>query len=361
MTYVGEDKIYIWLDSFPLQDGEKHALLEEAGSPRLLVKNLREIFPKTIKRGKESVYNSMLSSLCDDGKYYQSVLSSMEKRSIQAIPVSSPLYPKPLKELTRPPLVLYAIGDVSLLSTPCFAIVGSRITPDKTMLLSKAIARDLSSHYTLITGVADGGDRSCVEGALLGTGRVICVAAGGLDSLPKSANPFEEVAKKGLLLSYKPLRSPVRSFSYETRNEILATLSFGGLIVSGEESSGALITAKYLKQQNKPIFSIPYPPQFSAGSGCNALLKGGGILTEGSEDVLTHFGVQTNKVQREEIPLSPDESQIVQLLKGNMELPIAIIGQKTGFPIYKLNSLITSLEVKGVILKTGGNQISLRN
>lgn len=361
MTYTGEDKIYLWLDSFPLQEGEKYALLESAGSPRQLLKNLREIFPKTVKSQQESVYNSMLSSLCDGGQYYQKVVSLLEEKGIRAIPLSSPLYPPSLKTASRPPLVLYCLGDVSLLKTPSFAIVGSRITPDKTMVLSRNIAKELSSFYTLVTGVADGGDRSCVEGALLGSGKVICITAGGLDSLPKPGTIFKEVVKKGLIVAPKPMGIPVRNFSYEYRNELLACLAFGGLVVSGEEKSGALITAKHLKIQDKPIFSIPYPPQFPAGRGCNALLKNGGILTEESADILRHFGIDAKEEEEKSLPpLSEQESKVVDLLKQEMELPIAVIGVKTGLPIYKLNSVVTSLEVKGVIIKTGGNQISLR-
>ena len=42
------------------------------------------------------------------------------------LPVTDPAYPRLLKELPDPPVVLYVHGDPAILSTPQIAIVGSR-------------------------------------------------------------------------------------------------------------------------------------------------------------------------------------------------------------------------------------------
>ena len=49
MDWTSEEKVYIWLDSFPLSRKEKSDLLERAGSAGALMKNLDGIFHSVIK------------------------------------------------------------------------------------------------------------------------------------------------------------------------------------------------------------------------------------------------------------------------------------------------------------------------
>ena len=65
--YTEEEKGYIWLDSFQIEDGEKRRLLSEAGSAARLAGNFRFFGKSLIKSCGESVYNNMCASLSDDG------------------------------------------------------------------------------------------------------------------------------------------------------------------------------------------------------------------------------------------------------------------------------------------------------
>lgn len=360
MTFSSEEKIYIWLDSFPLEEQQKHLLLKEAVSPFALLKDLQNIFPRVIKSDKKGVYNSMLSSLQDGGNYFRLVVSRLEKQGILPIARASSLYPKSLYAMEQPPLVLYAKGNADLLRDPLFAIVGSRITPDVAMRTTKTIAKSLSLHFTLLTGVADGGDRACVEGGLQGSKKVVCIPAGGLDSFPKAdGGIFQEVEKHGLLLAFHPLQTNVRNFSYERRNEVLATLSTGVLVVSGDETSGALITAKHAKKQKKPIFALPYPPSFDGGKGCNQLIKQGAFLTDSPNDIFETYHLAVEEETTREIPLSTEEERVVALLQKELSSPVVALAQALGVPAFKLGGVLTSLEVKGLIVRLGGNQVAL--
>ena len=357
---VINQKIYIWLDSFPLDEQEKRRLLKEAEEPKTLLKKLPEIFPKAVKTGKESVYKNMLASLSDDGAYFQGVLSAFEKRGVTPLPYPAKNYPKALKELSAPPLVLYLKGNVALLEQELFCVIGSRVTPEQTMKIGKQIAKDLSGGFTLVTGSADGGDSCAVEGALLGSGKVVCVLAGGFSSLPKSNLPlFKKVLEKGLIVATHPEFAPVRAFSYEKRNEILATLSCGTLVISAGEKSGTLITAKYAKKQRKPVFALPYPPENPYGKGCNALIKDGAFLTETANDIFLKTGKKTTSERAEKPTLSGNEKLVYEILQKENEANLSLLSEQTGIPAYLLAGTVTSLEVKGLIVKTGGNHIAI--
>lgn len=265
-------------------------------------------------------------------------------------------YPSELQDLSDAPERLYAVGDLSLLQTDRLTVVGSRRTPMYALKTGKQIVEELSHTYTIVTGTADGGDSAAIEGAMLGSGRVICVLAGGFSALPQNClSLLEKVAKRGLLLSPYPFETSVRSFSYEYRNKILATLGVGTFVLGAAEKSGALITAKYAKRFGKPVFALPYAVGASAGVGCNALIKGGGFLTENAEDILKRFGVE-RVAKKERIPLSEEENALYTALRDEGELHLSELSAKAGVPAYKARALIAALEVKGLAVHLGGNR-----
>ena len=164
---------------------------------------------------------------------------------------------------------------------------------------------------------------------------------------------LEKVAKKGLILSPHPYETEVRAFSYEYRNKLLAKLCEGVLVLSAGEKSGALITAKYAAAFQVPIFALPYPPNSSSGAGCNALIKRGGFLTESAADVAEKYAVDLT--EKKEIALSSDEQKLYEVLQEG-EAHATELAQKTGIPVFKLRAVLSSLEVKGVVVSLGGNR-----
>ena len=148
------------------------------------------------------------------------------QNTLTEIPVSSPDVPAEWKGLPDCPTTLYALGNVSLLREEKLAVVGARRTPAHALRLGAQIAKELSLAFVILTGTADGGDGAAIEGALLGSGKVICILAGGFSAIPQgNFSLLKRVAERGLLLSPYPYETPVRSFSYEYRNKLLAKIS----------------------------------------------------------------------------------------------------------------------------------------
>ncbi|MBQ8885312.1 MAG: DNA-protecting protein DprA [Clostridia bacterium] len=365
MIFSSEEKAYIWLDSFPLTDGEKRSLIEQAGGAVPLVKNFARIFPQTVKKEKIGVYNNMKNSLTDGGEYFKALLASYEREEVLPVTTASPAYPEALKKEKGAPLVLYAKGEIELLKTPLFAVVGSRITPEPVMETGKAIAKTLSEHFTLITGTAEGGDSAAIGGAIAGSGRVVCLFAGGFHAANKgNLSLLKKAKERGLLLSARPPKEPVRAFSYDERNKLLAQLCTGVLVISAGEKSGALITANYAQKFKKPVFALPHPPLSQAGVGCNALIKTGARLAETAEDILSVLCPERKNAgslaPRGSVPaLSETEQAALDVLKLETELPISRLAERLSVPSFKVNAIITSLEVKGLAIRTGGNRVAI--
>ena len=267
------------------------------------------------------------------------------------------LYPTALNGWSGAPEKLQAAGDISLLTTRLFTVVGSRRTPMSALKAGAEIVKGIADAFTIVTGAADGGDTAAIEGTLSAGGKVICVLAGGFSAVPQNNLPLlKKVAEQGLLLSPYEYDTPVRSFSYEYRNELLATLSEGVLVLGAAEKSGALITAKYAFAKNKKVFALPYSLGVTAGAGCNALIKKGAQLTECAEDILGAFSLQAQRKAKPKAALSEDEEKLVQVLRDTSGGHVAVLAQKAGVPLFKARALLSALEVKGLCVAVGGNQ-----
>lgn len=281
------------------------------------------------------------------------------KKALITLEKTSPEYPTEWKALADAPERLYALGDIRLLRGRKLAVVGSRRTPTNVFKFSVELGKELSRYFTLVTGTADGGDCAAMEGGLQGSGKVICLLAGGFSALPQSnLQLLERVAKRGLILSPHPFETEVRAFSYEYRNKLMALLCDGTLVLSAGEKSGALVTAKYAQKAGKKIFALPYSPNAAAGAGCNALIKKGAYLTESADDVFTQFGIE-ERIEKKEIALSEDEERLYQALQDLGESHVSALSQKSGVPIFKARAVLSALEVKGLAVSVGGNRYTL--
>ena len=279
------------------------------------------------------------------------------KHQTREIPITSMDYPREWKNFSDAPPAVYAVGDLTLLKMRKIVVVGSRRTPVPALRLGTTISKDLSQGIVVVTGTADGGDSAAIEGALSGSGKVICVLAGGFASIPRNHYALlEKVAKKGLILSPYPYDTPVRAFSYDYRNKLLAALGEATLVLGAAEKSGALITARYAWGQKKSVFALPYFPGSAAGEGCNAIIKAGGFLTETAFDITGKLGINLEEKKILAVQFNADETKILTVLRNLSEGHIMDIAAQASIPAFKAKAVLSALEVKGVVVSLGGNR-----
>lgn len=352
MSYTAEEKGLVWLCSLSgFEPRERIALLRAAKDPALLLRDLEKIAPSVIREERKGVYNGRgPERRLEETERF---LDEMDEKGQFALFPMSEDFPKSLSA-ADPPLVLFGRGNRALLKERRFCIVGSRNTPPWAVKAGEKIARRLAEKFVIVTGLAEGGDRAAIDGALP-TGRIISVLPCGLDECYPAAHfgVKEEIARKGLLLSEVPPKEKAAKYSFHARNRILAGLSEGVLLLSAGARSGALITADFALEYGRDVFAIPYNPNVAQGVGCNELIKRGACLTTDEGDILREFGMELPPVGEEK--LTPDESRVINLLRESGELHAATLAEKLGKQIYEIAALLASLELKGLVVKSGGN------
>ena len=330
---------------------ERAEILRAAGDPaRLLSEDLG--FLAAVKEERRSLFPALQARKAAINK----LLSELENKGYFALTVLSPDYPEALKQIDEPPLVLFGAGNRELLTKRKFCIVGSRMTPSWAEALTKRIANEISHRFVVVTGLAEGGDLAAIEGAR--ENALISVLPCGLNECYPAAHYAikQKIKERGLLLSEYPLDEKVRTYSFHARNRILAGLSEGVLVVSAGRRSGTSITANRALDYGRDVFAFPYNAGVRQGEGCNELLKRGAQLVTGSEDILSFYGFDQAKAERPS--LTQEEELVLQVLREEGELHTAVIAERTGLKVYEAVAALSSLEIKNLAVKSGGNRYS---
>ena len=351
--YTKDEKTEIWLDSFHLEYGKKAQLYKLCAEPYDLVKQFAKYRSGVAEIVGEEILAAMEKSL-SSGEYMRSLLAKYTEKGITCITFSSELYPEDLRQISDPPLVLYARGDLELLRERKFAIVGSRRTPPAMMKQAERFSSELSQHFVIVTGLAEGGDTAAALGALE-SGKLICVLAYGFDFVYPECNRnlLKSAEEKGLVLTeYLPDEKP-KPYLFPARNRIIAGLADGVLVVSGGIKSGTRITADYAYEYGKDVFAFPYSLGSAAGEGCNALIKDYAKLADNLVDIFAAFGI--NLTEAEEISLSEAERAVFEIVREG-EVHVAQIAEKSGLKVYELPAILTALQMKKLIAPCGGNR-----
>lgn len=199
-------------------------------------------------------------------------------------------YPKLLKYINDPPLVLYAKGKLEFLShQPAISIVGTRMPSNEGKHKTEKIVQPLIERdFMIVSGMAKGIDRFAHEAALKYNGKTIAVLGAGFQHIYPKQNRqlFEEIVKKGLLLSEYPPHIPPAKYQFPERNRIISGLSYGTLVVEAMERSGTLITVGQALDQGREVFAMPGSILDPKTKGCHQLIQDGAKLVYEAKDIL---------------------------------------------------------------------------
>lgn len=307
-----------------------------------------------IKTPSGGVYNK-LRELFYDEEFRRKKFAELEEKGVECVTRLSADYPQSLLELSDPPIVLFLKGDRGLLKSKMFSVVGSRRTNAAALAACKNICNELSARFTVVTGTADGADAAAIRGALP-SGKIICVLAYGSDLYYPATNKalIESAARDGLIISEYPPPAQPRPYTFPARNRIIAALGEGTLVVSAGAKSGALVTAGIAQKLGRRIFAFPYALGSRGGEGCNALIKQGARLTETAEDIGDVLGEKF--VKKREIKLSPQEEKVLKIIRERGEGFLPQIAEQMNVRFFELLPVVSSLEIKGLIVRLGGNR-----
>ncbi len=184
-------------------------------------------------------------------------------------------FPKSLLCLDDCPSKIYAIGNIELLNTDCISIVGTRYSSDYGNELAYHFSKELSTHFTIVSGMATGIDQSAHKGSFE-NGKTIAILAGGLKKAITSGNikMISNILERGgTIITEYPDDIPPQDFTFLERNRLIAALSQATIVIEAPFKSGALNTAEHVKKLNRPLFVVPWSLNYYKGIGCNNLLK----------------------------------------------------------------------------------------
>ena len=222
------------------------------------------------------------------------VISWCEKRDIKLVNLYEREYPRMLKEIYNPPVVLFYCGDLSCLENFPLTVVGARdITPYIEKLCFR-VCRDLSKNgITIVSGMAKGVDSVSHNACVYEGNPTVGVLACGInyDYPYGSASLRRKIVLNGgaYITELFPEAAPTREY-FRGRNRIVAGLSKGTIVFQAGKKSGSLITAEYALEEGRDVFCVP-PPNLldSRYEGVVPYLEDGAVPIFNHDDVLEFY------------------------------------------------------------------------
>jgi DNA processing protein len=303
-------------------------------------------------------------------------LKRIETAGVQVATRDDPEYPKNLREVYDPPIILYVKGTLSERDALSIAVVGSR----RTTMYGQDMARKLAYQLgrvgvTVVSGLARGIDTAAHTGTLQAKGRTVAVIGCGIDIMYPAENEKlanEIVEKGGAVVTEFPFGVKPDKQNFPMRNRIISGWSIGTVVVEANLKSGALITANQAAEQGRQVFAVPGRADSILSRGTNKLIKDGAKLTEDVEDILGEFEYLLPKRATEQAEAASEgEGTKPALVLNEMEEKVmAHVGQEetaideiiraSGLTTACVSATLLSLEMKRLVRQLPG-KLYVRN
>lgn len=395
---------WLWLAQCnEVKDGVKAALVRQFEDPeRLFFAEKQEILDAEIE-GLTGEHLDIL--LRHDLSAAEETLSDCAKAGLQVLTYDSPLYPRRLKAIYDPPIVLYYRGTLpDFDKLPTIGVVGTRHPSVYGRQAAKRLGGEIAAAGGLVvSGLAEGIDGAAMEAALSAGFPAVGVLGCGADVVypRKHKALFQETERLGCILSEYAPGSPPLGWHFPRRNRIISGLSCGVVVVEAPERSGSLLTARHALEQGRDVFVVPGNVDMESFRGSNRLLRSGAIAVSSGRDVMEEYDLlypekllpkkgldKPKKAEKQEPkPEAPEilkkktidngnpppysgQNDILQGLSADEQTVMTAIGTgiesvddviaKTGLPSGKVLGLLTMLEIRKKIVRHPGKRVSRR-
>ena len=289
--------------------------------------------------------------------YLEKFKDDLFDKNIKLITYEDKAYSRRLKNIDDAPYFLFCKGDISLLNQRGIAIVGTRMPSNYGVLITEKFARVLAENgIVIISGLAYGVDSISHRKGLECGGKTIAVLGGGFDKIYPSQHTdlAREIEKNNLLITEYSPSYPTTKFTFPTRNRIVAGLSSGVLITEAGIKSGTMITKDFALDNGINIYAIPGNITSDKSAGTNSIIfHGQGQCVIDPQNILDDLGIESGKKKNVSYQLGIEEQNILSLLADG-EKDFDFISEKTQIEVNKLNSLLVSLEIRGIIKRMVG-------
>src|SRR6266404_4155244 len=276
----------------------------------------------------------------------------------------SPDYPKPLREIHAPPIVLYVWGEIQERDHHAIGIIGARRTTHYGNESAKKLAYQLAyAGLTVISGLARGIDTAAHQGALAAKGRTIAVIGSGLSKLypPENNALAEKICNgNGAVVSEFSMEIEPDRQTFPMRNRIISGWSHGILVVEAGANSGALITASQALEQGRAVYAVPGHINAPSAIGSNRLIQQGAKLVMDANDILEDLQILVPEAKpapgaaiRPLPDLTEEERRVYDATEAT-ETPIDRIATECDLPSSTVSSILLALELKRLVKQLPG-------
>ncbi len=361
-------------------DIDPAALLRLCTVPRLGSRRIRSliscfktpdnVFSASIRQlvQVEGIEKTLALGIKKGGKadFVHSQLAKTKQHNVDLLTFWDTAFPKLLKQVNDPPLILFYRGNINCLENPAIGIVGTRIPSTYGKLMADKFARELAGQsVVVVSGLARGIDTIAHRATVRSSGQTVAVLGSGLDQIYPDENKklAVEIIENGIVLSEFPMGAKPDAPHFPRRNRIISGLSYGILVVEAGKKSGALITADFALEQNRDVFVVPGNINNPGSYGPNTLAQQGAKIILSVDDILEEIGQSKKQNQKEKTQplaqLSEQEKRIYNIL-SNEPKHIDLIASECHVPTSQALGILLTLELKDVVQQLVGKNF-IRN
>lgn len=219
---------------------------------------------------------------------------NLDKSKIKTIKIDDEIYPEKLRNIYKPPKIIYLLGNEKILKQKSIAIIGCRGCTKYGMENAYKFGYELAKEdFCIISGFARGIDTYSHKGAIKAQGKTIAVLGCGLDIVypPENIELYKQILiNGGAIISEYPLGSKPEKYHFPERNRIISGLSNGVLVIEAKKKSGTMITVNFALEQGREVYAVPGNISSDNSYGTNELIKEGAIpVTHVNDIILNDF------------------------------------------------------------------------
>ncbi|WP_303316506.1 DNA-processing protein DprA [Flavivirga abyssicola] len=268
-------------------------------------------------------------------------------------------YPEKLKHCIDGPILLFQSGRINLKQQHIISIVGTRKITTSGIAFCETLVETLAPYNPIIvSGFAYGTDITAHKAAIKNNLQTVGCLAHGLNQIyPKVHKKYMvDIEKNGGFFTDFWSSDTFDRNNFLKRNRVIAGLSEATIVIESAEKGGSLVTADIANSYNRDVFAVPGRTTDSQSIGCNNLIKhqkAHMLTTPLDIPYILNWQLEKDKepaIQKQLfVELDTTEKTIYSYLKENEKQQLDVIAINCNMPIFKIASVLLSMELKGVI------------
>lgn len=352
---INKNLYWIWLSQINgIGPITYRRLLDKFKNPENIYKASKDDL-KNIDSIGESITNKIINN--KDLDISKRIVQNCYKNNIEITNIYESNFPNNIKKYENMPILIYYKGNINC-ELNGVSIVGTRRCSDYGKKVTVEAAKFLvENNIPVVSGMAKGIDSYAHTTVIKEQGYTVAVLGCGLDiCYPKEHDLLmSKIIENGLVISEYPPGTKPSNYNFPKRNRLISAISEKILIVEAGEKSGALITIKYAREQNKEVLVVPNNIYSDESKGSNKLiLEGEKIFLSNDQLLIKDRYYMENKncnleVNNEDLKI---EKMILSLLYNKPRTLDNLISE-SNLSIEELIDIIIKLELKEKVYKKG--------